>query len=68
MLSSSNKKGLINDLAKNACIMTVVMILTNSRAGSKKLIDENSVNAIIMTLLAFVFYWVVFINFVPPLV
>jgi hypothetical protein len=68
MLSTKNtdRKALINDLAKNACIMVAVHVITNTRAG-KKLFDEDSVNGILFTLLAFVFYHVVFVNFVPPL-
>jgi hypothetical protein len=68
MLSTKNtdRKALINDLTKNACIMIAVHVLTNTRAG-KKLFDEESVYGIILTLLAFVFYHVVFVNFVPPL-
>ena len=64
--SNVNRKALINDLTKNSCIMIAVHILTNTRAG-KKLFDEESVNGILFTLLAFVFYHVVFVNFVPPL-
>ena len=46
--------------------MVVAHVLTNTRAG-KKLFDEESVNVILFTLLAFVFYHVVFVNIVPPL-
>ena len=67
MLSTKNtdRKALVNDLVKNACIMVVVHVLTNTRAG-KKLFDEESLYGILFTLLAFVFYHVVFVNFVPP--
>jgi hypothetical protein len=67
MLSTknTNRKALVNDLAKNACIMVAVHVLTNTRAG-KKLFDEESLYGILFTLLAFVFYHVVFVNFVPP--
>ncbi len=67
MLSTknTNRKALVNDLVKNACIMTVVHVLTNTRSG-KKLFDEESLYGILFTLLAFVFYHVVFVNFVPP--
>lgn len=67
MLSTknTNKKALINDLVKNTCIMVVVHIITHTRAG-KKLFDEESLYAILFTLSAFVFYHVVFVNFVPP--
>jgi len=68
MLSGKNtdRKALINDLVKNSAIMVAVHVLTNTRAG-KKLFDEESVYGIVYTLLAFVFYHVVFVNFVPPL-
>jgi hypothetical protein len=68
MLSSKNtdRKALINDLTKNACLMIVVHILTNTRAN-KKLFDEETVNGFLFTLLAIVFYHIVFVNFVPPL-
>jgi hypothetical protein len=67
MLSTKNtdRKALVNDLVKNACIMVVVHVLTNTR-GKKPLFDEESLYGILFTLLAFVFYHVVFINFVPP--
>ena len=68
MLSSknTNKNALINDLVKNAAVLLVVHVLTKTRAGAK-LFDENSVYDILFTLLAFVFYHVVVVNFVPPL-
>jgi hypothetical protein len=68
MLSTKNtdRKALINDLTKNACIMIAVHVITNTRAG-KKLFDEDAVNGILVTLLGFVFYHVVFVNLVPPL-
>ena len=67
MFSTKNtdRKALINDLVKNSCIMVAVHVLTHTRAG-KKLFDEESVNGILITLLAFVFYHVVFVNVVPP--
>ena len=69
MLSTknTNKNALINDLVKNSSIMVAVHVLTNTRAG-KKLFDEDSVYGILLTLLAFVFYHIVIVNFVPPLV
>ena len=68
MLSTKNtdRKALINDLTKNACIMVVAHVITNTREG-KKLFDEGSINVILFTLLSFVFYHIVFVNFVPPL-
>ena len=68
MLSAktAQRNALINDLTKNAAIMIAVHLLTNTRSG-KKFFDEESVYAIILTLLAFVFYHVVFINIVPAL-
>jgi hypothetical protein len=68
MLSTknTNKNALINDLVKNSSIMVAVHVLTNTKAG-KKLFDEESVYGILLTLLAFVFYHVVVVNFVPPL-
>jgi hypothetical protein len=67
MFSTKNtdRKALVNDLVKNACIMVAVHILTNTRA-KKAYFDEESLYGIIFTLLAFVFYHVVFVNFVPP--
>ena len=67
MFSTKNtdRKALVNDLVKNACIMVAVHILTNAR-GKKPYFDEESLYGIIFTLLAFVFYHVVFVNFVPP--
>ena len=67
MLSTKNtdRKALVNDLVKNASIMIAVHVLTNTRAG-KKLFDEESLYGILFTLLAFVFYHVVVVNFVPP--
>lgn len=68
MLSSknTNKNALINDLVKNAAVLLVIHVLTKTRAGAK-LFDENSVYEILFTLLGFVFYHVVVVNFVPPL-
>ncbi len=70
MLSLSNsktdRKALINDLVKNSAIMVAVHVLTNTRAG-KKLFDEDTLYGMVFTLLAFVFYHVVVVNFVPPL-
>lgn len=68
MLSSknTNKNALINDLVKNAAVLLVLHVLTKTRAGAK-LFDENSVYEILFTLLGFVFYHVVVVNFVPPL-
>lgn len=68
MLSTknTNRKALINDLVKNATILLAVHILTNTRSG-KKLFDEESLYNILFTLLAFVFYHVVLVNFIPPL-
>jgi hypothetical protein len=67
MLSTKNtdRKALVNDLVKNASIMIAVHVLTNTRAG-KKLFDEESLYGILFTLLAFVFFHVVVVNFVPP--
>lgn len=68
MLSTknTNRNALINDLVKNSCIMVVVHVLTNTRSGAK-LFEEEAVTNMLITLLAFVFYHVVFVNFVPPL-
>jgi len=63
---NTNKKALINDLTKNACILLSVHIVANSYAG-KKLFDQDFLYSVMFTLLAFVFYHVVFVNFVPPL-
>ncbi len=67
MLSTKNtdRKALVNDLVKNACIMIAVHVLTNTKQN-KKLFDEESLYGILFTLLAFVFYHVVFVNFIPP--
>jgi hypothetical protein len=68
MLSTKNteKKALINDLNKNACIIIVVHIIANTYAG-KKLFDQEFLYSLIFTLLGFVFYHIVFVNFIPPL-
>lgn len=67
MLSTKNtdQKALVNDLVKNACVMLVVHILTNTRAG-KQLFDQESLYIILFWLLGFAFYHIVFVNFVPP--
>jgi hypothetical protein len=68
MLSKQTAKrnALINDLTKNAAIMITVHLLTVTRAGGKYF-DEASVYGIILTLLAFIFYHLVFSNVVPAL-
>ena len=68
MLSSktAQRNALINDLTKNAAILTVVHLLTKFRSGGKYF-DEESVYAIILTLLGFVFYHTVFQHLVPAL-
>lgn len=68
MLSSNTVKrnALMNDLTKNAAIMVAVHLLTKTRAGTK-FFDEDSVYAMVFTLLAFVFYHMVFVNVVPAL-
>ena len=68
MLSTktAQRNALINDLTKNAAIMIVAHLLNKTRSGSKYF-DEESVYGIIFTLLAFVFYHVVFQHVVPAL-
>ncbi len=68
MLSAktAQRNALINDLTKNAAIMIAVHLLTKTRAGGKYF-DEESVYGVILTLLAFVFYHVVFAKIVPAL-
>ncbi len=66
MLSKTNKKSLINDVVKNTCIMLVVHVLTQTRAG-KKLFDEDSLYTILFWALGFVFYHIVLVQVLPPL-
>jgi len=68
MLSTSNtdKKALVNDLAKNACILFAVHLIANTYSG-KRLFDQDFLYSVMFTLLGFVFYHIVFVNFVPPL-
>lgn len=66
MLSKTNKKSLINDVVKNTCLMLVVHVLTQTRAG-KKLFDEDSLYAILFWALGFVFYHIVLVQVLPPL-
>ncbi len=63
---NTNKTALVNDLVKNTCIMVAVHLMTKNRANAK-FFDEDSLYSILFTLLAFVFYHVVFVNVVPPL-
>jgi hypothetical protein len=67
MLSTknTNQKALINDVVKTAVIMIIVHILVHTREN-KKLFDTASLFVILSWSLAFVFYHVVFVNFVPP--
>jgi hypothetical protein len=59
-----NKKSMINDLVKNATILTAVHILTKTRAKAN-LFDEDSLYHILFILLGFVFYHVVMVNIIP---
>ncbi len=66
MLSNTNRKSLVNDVVKNTCLMLVVHVLTQTRAG-KKLFDEDSLYPILFWALGFVFYHIVLVQVVPPL-
>ncbi len=68
MLSTktSQRNALLNDLTKTATWMVIAHLLTKTRSGGK-FFDEESVYAIIFTLLGLVFYHIVFQHVVPPL-
>ena len=68
MLSTHSVKiGLINDLVKNTCVLVVMHVLANQRAG-KQLMNEESLYAILFFLAGIIGYWTVFINVLPPVV
>lgn len=68
-MDSANRKDLVNDLIKNATILLFVAIVTKSKfeRGSVIPLDKATLNSIIVTLLAFVFYHMVVVNLVKPL-
>ena len=68
-IDSANRKDLVNDLVKNATILLFVAMVTKSKfeRGSVIPLDKATMNSIIVTLLAFVFYHMVVVNLVKPL-
>lgn len=68
-MDSVNRKDLVNDLVKNATILLFVAMVTKSKfeRGSVIPLDKTTINSIVVTLLAFVFYHMVIVNLVKPL-
>ena len=68
-MDSTDRKNLITDIIKNSSILLFVALVTKSKfeRGSVIPLDKATINSIVITLLAFVFYHMVIVNLIKPL-
>lgn len=68
-MDSADRKNLITDIIKNSSILLFVALVTKSKfeRGSVIPLDKATINSIVITLLAFVFYHMVIVNLIKPL-
>ena len=68
-MESADRKNLITDIIKNSSILLFVALVTKSKfeRGSVIPLDKATINSIVITLLAFVFYHMVIVNLIKPL-
>ena len=68
-MDRASRKDLVNDIVKNASILLFVAMVTKSKfeRGSVIPLDKATLNSIIITLLAFVFYHMFVVNLIKPL-